>query len=289
MKTLRKVLPLFLALMIFATSTVPAFAMEPIEGYGNLKFDANQITNYLNENLKEIVEENEEKPEDEKLTDNQLLLKLVDELFYTEIPLMFQTDYPDVPYSQGSVATSGCGISCLAMIATYLLDTEYTPGELGAAYNKKASDNTARMEYGIADLGLEAEKTHDWNRLIEALEEGHPTIALVGSDSTFTSVGHFLIYYGLTEDGKILVKDPNGWNYQREELKNGYENGFPQTTCRRGFFTAWIFPCKEPYTIEMVATALNEKLSTVMSFGIFGPKSWQKNSTGIASTIISEN
>ena len=277
MKTLKRILPIILSLLIFASTTIPVYAYEPIQGYGPLNLNPQFITSYLNENLKELVEENEEKDEEEQLTDDQLLLKLIDELFYTEIPLMFQTDYPNIPYSQGSVATSGCGISCLAMIATYLLDTEYTPGELGAAYNRKASDNTSRMEYGIRDLGLVAEKTHDWDRLMEALAEGHPTIALVGSDSTFTNVGHFLVYYGLTEDGKVLVKDPNKGNYYREELKNGYENGFPQSTCRRGFFTAWIFPVKEPYTLELVTRILNNKMNPMINFGILMPKETQSN------------
>jgi hypothetical protein len=82
-----------------------------------------------------------------------------------------------------------------------------------------------------------------------------------------------LKYYGLTEDGKVLVKDPNKGNYYREELKNGYENGFPQSTCRRGFFTAWIFPVKEPYTLELVTKILNTKLSNPMeNFSLFTMK-----------------
>jgi hypothetical protein len=77
---------------------VHASTQSIVEGYGPLNLNPQFITSYLNENLKELVEENNEKDEDEQLTDEQLLLKLIDELFYTEIPLMFQTDYPNIPY-----------------------------------------------------------------------------------------------------------------------------------------------------------------------------------------------
>ena len=42
------------------------------------------------------------------------------------IPLYNQRDYPDVPYSQGSVATSGCGITCLAMVAAHLYERDFS-------------------------------------------------------------------------------------------------------------------------------------------------------------------
>lgn len=36
------------------------------------------------------------------------------------VPLYFQNQYPDVRYGSGSVATSGCSITCLAMVASYM-------------------------------------------------------------------------------------------------------------------------------------------------------------------------
>ena len=35
-----------------------------------------------------------------------------------EIPLYYQTDYPDMRYGAGSIATSGCSVTSLAMVAT---------------------------------------------------------------------------------------------------------------------------------------------------------------------------
>ena len=39
---------------------------------------------------------------------------------YDTVPLYFQNDYPDTMFGAGTVETSGCSITCLAMVATYL-------------------------------------------------------------------------------------------------------------------------------------------------------------------------
>ena len=46
---------------------------------------------------------------------------------YLQVPRYFQTDYPYIKFGNGTIATSGCSITCLAMVATYLTDHEYTP------------------------------------------------------------------------------------------------------------------------------------------------------------------
>lgn len=196
----------------------------------------------LNINAQEFSQKNK--------TSEQQLMDNLNKMFFNEIPLMFQTDYPHIPYDTDTVAGSGCGISCLAMMATYYKNTEYTPDDLAIKYNLKNANNIERMEFGISDIGLNTTKTYEWNDLMQALKNGQPAIILVGSDSVFTDVGHFLIASELTADNKIIIKDPNKNNYKRDELKEGYNNGFSESVVRNGFFTAWIFPKKEPITIE---------------------------------------
>ena len=54
---------------------------------------------------------------------------------YMGVPYYFQTDYPDTPYGKfGTVSTHGCGITSLAMVATYLLDEELPPDVLAERY-----------------------------------------------------------------------------------------------------------------------------------------------------------
>lgn len=157
---------------------------------------------------------------------------------YDSIPLYFQTDYPDVPYSQGSLATSGCGISCFSMVATYLLDEEYTPDEL-ARFTGSSGDNASRFEKAAESLGITWEKTWSWNKTVEALQNGYVAIALVNENTPFTEGGHFIVLTGITSDGKILVNDPNEANYRR--MKTQYENGFDQSDITCGFSGAWLF------------------------------------------------
>ena len=52
------------------------------------------------------------------------------EPYWLDIPLYFQNDYPETMFGTGSVASSGCSITCLAMVATYMTGREYLPDEL---------------------------------------------------------------------------------------------------------------------------------------------------------------
>lgn len=157
---------------------------------------------------------------------------------YDSIPLYFQTDYPDVDYSQGSLATSGCGMTCFSMVATWLLDEEYTPDEL-ARFTGSGSDNATRFEKAAESLGIEWEKMYIWSDIIDALKQGKVAIVLVNDETPFTSGGHFIVLTGITADGKILVNDPNEANYRR--MKYEFEHGFNQDDIREGCSGAWVF------------------------------------------------
>lgn len=156
-----------------------------------------------------------------------------------EVPLYFQTDYPDVPYGNGTVKTSGCGITCLSMIASYMTDKEILPDELAKEFGSRRDSNLGRMEYASETLGLTYEKEFDWKTLIQALEDGKVAIALVNDTTRFTGSQHFIVLTGVTDDGKVMVNDPNGRNYER--LKRGFEEGFKQSSIECGFQGAWIY------------------------------------------------
>lgn len=183
-------------------------------------------------------------------------------LVFDEVPLFNQMDYPDYRYGEypRTIATSGCGITCLAMVATYLTDTVYSPIELAERFGSKyAWHGTSASIFPDSEklLGLDYDKTtYNWDVVYEALKNGQVAVVLVNSRSIFTSGGHYIVLAGLTEDGKIIVNDPNGHNYNK--LKNGFENGFypidiyygatgyfiwekkvdPSTVANNSFFTA---------------------------------------------------
>lgn len=157
------------------------------------------------------------------------------------VPLYFQTDYPDIRYGAGTIASSGCSVTCLAMVATYLTDHEYLPDELARYFGGRAENNIARMETGSDVLQLAWEKSENWHKTMEALHEGKIVVALMEETSLFTEGQHFILLTGLTEDGKIMVHDPNAWNYEVWNLKNGFEKGFDEASILLGYSGGWIY------------------------------------------------
>lgn len=160
---------------------------------------------------------------------------------YNSVPLYFQNDYPDTMFGSGTVETSGCSITCLAMVATYLTGHEYLPDELAGYFGGRAENNIARMEYGINQMKLPCRKAENWHVVMDALNDGKVVILLVDEKSIFTDSQHFVVLTGLTEDGLILVNDSNAKNYERWDLKDKLITGFPESDLWRGFNGAWVF------------------------------------------------
>lgn len=160
---------------------------------------------------------------------------------YGEVPLYFQTDFPNTRYGNGTVETSGCSITCLAMVATYLTGHEYMPDELARWFGGRAENNMARMEYGCEQLQIPFQKSYNWHEVKQALEDGQIAIVLVNSKSIFTESQHFIVLTGLTEDQLVLVNDPYAPNYEHWSLKQGFETGFTEYEITNGFSGAWLF------------------------------------------------
>lgn len=169
-------------------------------------------------------------------------------------PLFLQTDYPEVRYGSGMMPTSGCGITCIAMVATYLTGHTYYPDELAGYFGGYMGSNIDRLEYASDMLQLPWQRAENWHKALAALEEGKIAIVLMNSRSPFTQGQHFIVLTGLTEDGKVLVNDPSGPNYDNWELKAGFENGFHPTTISNGYCGCWIYdPAQmpeEPFVYE---------------------------------------
>ena len=156
------------------------------------------------ENSKRILQEND--------TEAAMLFSYFDDgiingyFEFTDMPLLDQKDYPHIKYSQGTVASSGCGITAVCMVASYFTGKLYTPDDLAAMANKNGTSNVERMTWAADYVGLkwycnENTSTDDLKRM---LKEGKTVICLVNGST------HFVVCKGITEDEKILVNDPNG-------------------------------------------------------------------------------
>ena len=78
-----------------------------------------------------------------------------------------------------------------------------------------------------------------------ALQEGKIVIALMETGSMFTESQHFIVLTGLTEDGKIMVNDSFEPNYEKWDLKHGFESGFLRGEILQGYSGGWIFDPEE--------------------------------------------
>lgn len=131
-----------------------------------------------------------------------------------QIPHYLQTDYGNIPYGGGSIASSGCGPTSFAMIASYLTGTTITPADAvawcGNSYYMPGVGTywsyfqAAANHFGCGSVT----QTSDANQVLQALSEGHPVISSQRA-GLFTSGGHFIVLRGVTADSKVLVNDPN--------------------------------------------------------------------------------
>lgn len=171
-----------------------------------------------------------------------------EEIEYDVVPLYFQNDYPNIRYGSGSIATSGCSVTALAMVATYMTGHVYTPDELAdyfSAYN--SINHMDKLEYMSDMLQLPWEKAENFHVALKALKDGKIVIALMNGKSLFTTGQHFIVWTGVNEDGKIMVNDPNEDNYYVWNLENAFINGFSEGDICCGYSGAWIYdPAEMP-------------------------------------------
>ena len=186
-------------------------------------------------------------PELEKTEDEQVIaIPSLEELpapenGYSRVPLYFQTDYPNNMFGSGTIANNGCSVTCLAMVATYLTGHEYLPDELAGYFGGAAENNIERLEKGAETMRLPWEKMENFDKTIEALRDGRIIIALMESDSLFTSSQHFIVLTGYNENGLIMVHDPYQPNYEKWDLKRAFREGFEEGDICCGFSGAWAF------------------------------------------------
>lgn len=162
-------------------------------------------------------------------------------VYVNGVPRYFQTDYPEDFYANGTIATSGCSVTSLTMVANAVTGYDYTVDELADYFGGRAENNMARLELGSEKLGLSFYKSENWDMTLKALNEGKIVIALMEETSLFTDSQHFIVLTGLNEDGKIMVNDPNEYNYSVWELKNAFENGFTPNDILLGYSGAWVY------------------------------------------------
>ena len=173
---------------------------------------------------------------------------------YESVPLFYMTDYPDVLYRSGTLATSGSNVASLAMVASYLTGNEYRPDELADYFADYIGNSMQWLEHASEQLQLPWKKAVDFREARKALEEGKVVITLLGQKSIFTQSQHFVVLTGLNDQGRITVNDPFQDHYTQWNLEKGLAEGFEDVSIITGYHGSWVYdPAampEEPFLYE---------------------------------------
>lgn len=195
---------------------------------------------YYPETLKELLERNPETKDFVEGYSKRLEITekgLTNDDINGEFPHFLQWDkrWGYDTYGEDMIAISGCGPTCVSMVATALTQNiKYSPlytAEYAekAGYIEGGSTSWRFMSEGAAEFGLSAEELPlDYNTVVNRVAEKQPVIVSV-KPGDFTTVGHFIVIYGVTEEGRLKIKDPNSiirsnkewdWETVKPQIKN---------------------------------------------------------------------
>ena len=145
----------------------------------------------------------------------------------------------DAPYGDCGFGQCGCGPTCIAAIISNLAGVPVDPEEMrvyglsvgswlpsgGTTYGFLIE--TAK-KYGITATQIYA---GDKNALFEALKDENKLVLATMGPGDFTLGAHFMLFRGITDEGKILIADSYSfehsvkeWDYDvlYSQLKTGY-------------------------------------------------------------------
>lgn len=185
------------------------------------------------------------------LTPSDILYSDVAHERYPEIPLYLQQDYPTARYGNYWLRGHGCGITTMAMIASYLADEELTPPALATRYGNycylSGTDGGLFM-VTPSEMGFYVQKrTFDPSEAKQALEEGH-VVVCVQNKGYWTKGGHYLALEKMVDgledetEQRVQVRDSNIYNYGR--LKDHQIDAFKWSTIPPSGSCYWIYEYK---------------------------------------------
>lgn len=149
--------------------------------------------------------------------------------------LQWDTAWGYTAYGENFLAVTGCGPTCVSMVAAGLTgDNTIAPHKVAAYaqdegyYEQGAGTSWLFMTEGVKEFGISGQEIGlDKNTIVAALSAGKPIICSM-RPGDFTTTGHFIVLTAV-EDGKLRVLDPNSiirserlWEY--EELKGQIRN-----------------------------------------------------------------
>lgn len=142
----------------------------------------------------------------------------------------------ELSYGDDTFGQCGCGPTCTAAIVSNLAGVAVTPEDMRNyaietnAYIPHVGTTYNMIMTVTASYGIKATNTSSKDAVIKALKAGKLVLVSMGPGD-FTLGAHFMLYRGITEEGKILIADSYSydlsvkewdWDDLEAQLKNGY-------------------------------------------------------------------
>ncbi len=231
--------------LIFTLLTVFIFIFTNCEKDNVKEYIKDNTELSIEEYPEELIEMFRKNPETEDFVlsypiekDVEHKIDLSDCVNTDSIPRLLQFDkrWGYENYGDGMIAFTGCGPTCLSMVALHILDDkDITPlyvaelAERSGYYVDGIGSDWSLMTQGAGELGLYAEELPlDYNVVTKHLKTGWVIICAMGPGD-FTETGHFIVLTGIGEHNKIKINDPNSiansnklWDY--DKLKGQIKN-----------------------------------------------------------------
>lgn len=147
-----------------------------------------------------------------------------------------QGDYKNVTFcgrSNASIATSGCGVTASAIVAStllgnrqydpvYMMNLAYSYHECGAGIS---GTNAGFFQKFANKFNLEYQNASksQGNLVVEALKTGKSMVIAHMGKGHFTNGGHYIVLSAINQEGKVYVHDPNN---RGNKNKRGTGNGW---------------------------------------------------------------
>lgn len=171
---------------------------------------------------------------------------------FPEVPLYLQQDYGITKYGNYPLRTYGCGITSLAMLSSYMTDTELTPPIMCERYGSYCSSwGTDYMIFQNEPQNMGyflKEQVFDPDLAYEALKEGYIVISCQ-QKGYWTTRAHYLVLEKVDEKG-VQVRDSNIYNYKR--IPAHKEDRHAWSSVSSSSVSFWIFE-KKPVRAKLCA------------------------------------
>jgi len=152
------------------------------------------------------------------LSPEELLYPDVGHERFPEIPVYLQQDYPTTMYGNYPIRTHGCGITTMAMLASYMADDELTPPEMCARFGRycySTGTDGSLFSNTPASMGFYCrKKTYDTREVWAALEEGQVVVSCQHK-GYWTRGGHYIALERIAGEKMVQVRDSNIFNYSK--------------------------------------------------------------------------